>query len=320
MALYAQSGDDRFSFAAQAIEACVEAQSQGAIHRFAEPRATSPDNALDTATSVWQASSDTLCIDGDLTLPFARWVQDGGVEPLKTVVIRSVGGRGSAGIILAEAMQSWAMHLVVWDHCLSACANGPFIAARQRTIPEPGIVGWHGGAPANRLELFLADRHADAVPLDLAEQSYIALKQSGEVEISEEDWESLSEQTRRVFAERQHWRARQRQALTASGVRPNFLSASTFAVRDAPAPVENAATLYRSRGAVFWSPSAEHLREWGVDNLAIWGPDSQAERFQHGFTGDPVVLLTGQTLDPDTFDIGPADLPQQKLLPDETMN
>jgi hypothetical protein len=85
-----------------------------------------------------------LCYDGqvpfwiDLT-PF-RELSDGGL-----VVVRSPGGNAVSAVKAANVLRDKQATVVIYDYCLSACANAFFVATRRTLVADNAIVAWHGG-------------------------------------------------------------------------------------------------------------------------------------------------------------------------------
>lgn len=95
------------------------------------PLALSPDKRL-------------LCFDGDiarnLDLSEARGLAKGG-----TFVVRSMGGSGRSAFALAELLREREAVVVVYDHCLSACASFLLFASEQAFVLKKSLVAWHHG-------------------------------------------------------------------------------------------------------------------------------------------------------------------------------
>jgi hypothetical protein len=85
-----------------------------------------------------------LCFDGLIT---ADW--DGAAfYALKQngfFVIRSPGGFAPIGVILSNILLAKNATVLVYDYCLSACANYFFIASAETYVTKNTVVAWHGG-------------------------------------------------------------------------------------------------------------------------------------------------------------------------------
>ncbi len=87
-----------------------------------------------------------LCFDGPITsdrdtAAFYDLKQNG------FFVVRSPGGFTPVGIILSNILLEKKATVVVYDYCLSACANYFLIASLQTYVTKNTIVAWHGGPP-----------------------------------------------------------------------------------------------------------------------------------------------------------------------------
>lgn len=88
--------------------------------------------------------STILCFDGPITsdrdvTAFYELKQNG------FFVVRSPGGFAPVGIILSNILLEKNATVVVYDYCLSACANYFLIASLQTYVTKNTIVAWHGG-------------------------------------------------------------------------------------------------------------------------------------------------------------------------------
>jgi hypothetical protein len=86
-----------------------------------------------------------LCFDGPITADrdvsaFNELKRDG------LFVIRSPGGFAPIAIILSNILREQNAIVVVYDYCLSACANYFFIASSKTYVTKDTIVAWHGAA------------------------------------------------------------------------------------------------------------------------------------------------------------------------------
>jgi hypothetical protein len=85
-----------------------------------------------------------LCFDGPITsdrdiAAFYELKQNG------FFVVRSPGGFAPVGIILSNILLEKNATVVVYDYCLSACANYFFIASLKTYVTKNTLVAWHGG-------------------------------------------------------------------------------------------------------------------------------------------------------------------------------
>jgi len=91
-----------------------------------------------------------LCFDGRITADrdvaaFSELKQNG------FFVIRSPGGFAPVGIILSNILLEKNATVIVYDYCLSACANYFLIASSTTYVTKNTVVAWHGGSPKNLL-------------------------------------------------------------------------------------------------------------------------------------------------------------------------
>jgi hypothetical protein len=105
-------------------------------------------NAL--ANCRWQPSAivlnhdgTVLCFDGpiesNLDLSVFRDLKAGGY-----VVMRSPGGHARTAMLLSDMLREKDALVILYDYCLSACAN--YVLVANRTFVRKGtIVAWHGG-------------------------------------------------------------------------------------------------------------------------------------------------------------------------------
>jgi len=88
--------------------------------------------------------SMVLCFDGfigkkpDMT-PFNN-LRDNGY-----FVVRSTGGYLEPAVEISEVLREKKAKVVIYDYCLSACANYFFVASDETYVSERSIVAWHGG-------------------------------------------------------------------------------------------------------------------------------------------------------------------------------
>jgi hypothetical protein len=85
-----------------------------------------------------------LCFDGPITADrdtsaFNELKQNG------LFVIRSYGGFAAVAMILSNILLEKNATVIVYDYCLSACANYFLIASFKTYVTKNTIVAWHGG-------------------------------------------------------------------------------------------------------------------------------------------------------------------------------
>jgi len=85
-----------------------------------------------------------LCFDGQI-----RADQDPKLfhelKPDGFLVMRSPGGYAYPSMLLANILREKNATVIVYDYCLSACANYFLIAASRTYVRKDTIVAWHGG-------------------------------------------------------------------------------------------------------------------------------------------------------------------------------
>ena len=90
--------------------------------------------------------NNIVCFDGRIN---AR--QDlGAVYKLKSngaFVIRSIGGDVTTTIKLSNILMERNASVIIYDYCLSSCANYIFVASNETYVHKDTIIGWHGGPP-----------------------------------------------------------------------------------------------------------------------------------------------------------------------------
>ena len=83
-----------------------------------------------------------LCFDGTI-----RWDQDmslvKGLLPGGLFVVRSPGGIGPTAIALADLLAERQAIVVVYDYCVSACANYLLVASAETFVMKDTLVAWH---------------------------------------------------------------------------------------------------------------------------------------------------------------------------------
>jgi hypothetical protein len=65
-------------------------------------------------------------------------------QPATRLVMTSGGGEVAAAIALGRWVFDHGIDIEISEHCLSACANYVFTAARHKTIRPGAVVAWHG--------------------------------------------------------------------------------------------------------------------------------------------------------------------------------
>jgi hypothetical protein len=278
-----------------------EAGERIAACRAAEFGALVFDDGDGFETLAAAPGAGTLCVDGGVTDAFADWYRSR-ARDFPILVMRSLGGRGRAGIVAGEAAYAAQVQLVVWDYCLSACANGPGMGAARVIVPEPAILAWHGTLPRDRFEAVLLARSPDP-DLRAAQADLLARHHAtGERVVEDEVWAQLQETDRRLFEERAQWRERAAAILEKRGVHPDFLAASGFAARHAPQQAQDL-SLRRagSLDPILWVPGPEQLRRWGLSHVDTWRPQSCDALYQLGLSMTPAMVLTDVQLTPGAF-------------------
>jgi hypothetical protein len=88
------------------------------------------------------ADRTILCFDGrinhDLDVGIFHNLKDHGV-----FVIRSPGGYSHVAMAFANILRAKDATVVLYDHCLSACANYVLIASNRTYVTKGTIVAWH---------------------------------------------------------------------------------------------------------------------------------------------------------------------------------
>jgi hypothetical protein len=85
-----------------------------------------------------------LCFDG-----FVAVDRDAaafhGLKDTGLFVMRSIGGYAEKSIELANILREKNAAVVLYDNCLSACANYFFVASAETLVLKSTVVAWHGG-------------------------------------------------------------------------------------------------------------------------------------------------------------------------------
>jgi hypothetical protein len=86
-----------------------------------------------------------LCFDG--------WVDEGiDLSPARDLkefglfVVRSLGGNDAAAVALSRLLRDRHATVIIYDFCLSICANSFFIASDQTYVMEGALVAWRNQA------------------------------------------------------------------------------------------------------------------------------------------------------------------------------
>lgn len=88
------------------------------------------------------ADRKILCYDG----PIIAGISTSMVSALDEnglFVVRSPGGDATTAIAMSDLLRSRRASIVIYDHCLSACANFFFFASRQTYVLKGALVAWH---------------------------------------------------------------------------------------------------------------------------------------------------------------------------------
>lgn len=114
------------------------------------PRPVPPDiiKQIQTPAKVF-VEGDTLHVDGiiidEAVTEVERQVKAAVPNSIRSLVIRSGGGEGNAGIHFGEIVRDWNLSVMVDRRCMSACANYAALAARELFVPDGALLGFHGG-------------------------------------------------------------------------------------------------------------------------------------------------------------------------------
>ena len=91
-----------------------------------------------------------LCLDGPI-IPGRTAVFDD-LKSGGTFVVRSIGGFAPEAITVGNILRDKNATVVVYDYCLSACANYLLVASSRAYVLKDAIVAWHGGPFACSLQ------------------------------------------------------------------------------------------------------------------------------------------------------------------------
>jgi hypothetical protein len=137
--------------------------------------------------TTWSATSihlsddhSVLCFDGQLTkeLDISRVHEliDGGL-----FVIRSPGGYVSVATKIANILKSKAATIVVYDYCISACADDIY-ASVDTYVVRNSVVAWHNGTyeGSDAAVLELLKKHAAATQSSIVKKMILMLNAGGQ--------------------------------------------------------------------------------------------------------------------------------------------
>jgi hypothetical protein len=102
--------------------------------------------AREGAKTVLSEDFSTLSFDGAILADedigvVDRLRQDG------FFVVRSSGGHVGVAMRLSDKLREKNARVIVYDFCLSACANYVLVASHKTYVTKGAIVAWHGGPP-----------------------------------------------------------------------------------------------------------------------------------------------------------------------------
>lgn len=250
------------------IEACEQSGS-------ADDATNIGESETGQRARIWLIDDQTACYDGPVTEGTSTWFQ-GRDTPLTTLVIRSGGGNGQAGVVIGEALARWETSIVVRDYCLSACASSIFVGAVQRTVPEPGIVGWHHGLPWTRYEALQASASMDANLRAISGFAIQRFNRSGRNDVPHSVWLSLPGHIHEQLEAHPDWRLRIERLYNHAGILTEFRSAYVVAWGRTPDHVAQALPALRQGAPMFWTPDEETLRHWGFSDTIMWDATPEA--------------------------------------------
>lgn len=262
----------RLEAAEALIEQCAETfDPQSAARLGPLVRSDGPD----LYAHAWLIDADIACYDGALAPGAAAWF-DALETPLTTLVIRSEGGSGQDGVIIAERLAEWGAELVVRDACYSACASYPFMGAAHRTVPRAGIVGWHQGLAWTRYEALQSPEALREPGMGPVTRHAIRrFNQTGRNDVPDAVWRTLPETVRGTLDAQPSWRLRIERLQNHAGIAEGFSSAHTLVRARAPDFVSVAMPALQDGASLFWTPGEDELRRWGFSGLVMWDGDPQ---------------------------------------------
>lgn len=305
-AAQAQGSDERgiLESGAAHIAACQAARTRQGVLHLSNDDETGPEAGL--RVSVWFADGGaTLCIAGNMTLALAEWAEALDTPP-ERAVIHSAGGLGQAGLRLGEQLRRWRADLIVWDICISACANGPFLGAVRRIVPEPGLVVWHGGLAQSRYAaLIQASRSGTGGLGRLIRHAASRLEQTGRNDIPDAVWNELPREVTARMDNWTRWQARERALFEAAGVVPSFHGAYYRVEREAGPALTNSIRALRLERTLYWAPQRETLEAWGFTDVHMWEAGSEADIFMLGWSRRIPIAVSAHHLVPADFPAEP---------------
>lgn len=300
----------RLARAAALIDQCAEAaSSQTAAQTVANLGPYSTEGRPDQYATAWLIDDRTACYDGVVTAAASAWFEALD-RPLSTLVIRSQGGNGAAGVVIGELLNSWNTELVVREHCYSACASFMFTAAPRRTVPEPGLVGWHqGGLVWTRFEALQTPQvYEDPALRPLARHAAERFRQSGRTDVPDAVWNTLPDAVRGQLDAFNGWRPRIKRLYNHAGLRSRFESAHTIVRARAHEFAGPGQSAMADGADLIWAPGEDELQPWGFQDVVMWDGVPQAVQ-----ASSQEVLVLRIPADPALFPVRP-----QTGLPDDS--
>lgn len=89
-----------------------------------------------------------LCLSGHTNATLWEDYQHVSGKAFDTAIVRSAGGDANVALDIAEDwLDRGLMRVIVWDYCMSSCANWLFLAAEEKIQSGDNVVTWHGGPP-----------------------------------------------------------------------------------------------------------------------------------------------------------------------------
>lgn len=88
----------------------------------------------------------TMCFSGHTEAPTLDAFRKADAAVYDQVVLRSAGGDVETALMIAERwLERGLERVIVWDYCLSSCANWLFLAGETKIQKSPSVIAWHGG-------------------------------------------------------------------------------------------------------------------------------------------------------------------------------
>ena len=228
-----------------------------------------------------------LCLDGDIVFETIDRLFELETEPA-VLVVRSYGGLAGAGLELGERLRAAETSLIVWDHCLSACAPYLFVGATRRIVFGDGVVGWHAGFPRTRFEALL--QNADQLSQsqrEIARYAFERYREAGRFDIPDRVWLDLPREVTQMLSEDSGLRIRIERLYAQAQIDPAILSAYNVIYRRAPDFIDQSPGSPGYGLQTFWTPGQATLEAWGFDQLHMDQPDSAEQVFLHGLNLEP---------------------------------